>query len=103
MMYLGLTIDFGNLNEEEKRRKKLNQEYEGKGLDQSAYADFWEDFSATNRIQSGKNKRGSSTQQSNQDSSLPSIDARRTSVQPIVNEDDMFLTTVGRQKQAQRL
>lgn len=64
-MYLGLTIDFGNLNEEEKRRKKLNQEYEGKGLDSSAYLEFWEDFSATNKNQTGQKRRNSnSTQQS---------------------------------------
>lgn len=58
MMYLGLTIDFGNLNEEEKKKKKLNKDYEGKGLDQTAYLEFWQDFTATNK------RRNSQAQQS---------------------------------------
>jgi hypothetical protein len=67
MMYLGMTIDFGNLNEEEKRKKKLNREYEGKGLDQTAYLEFWQDFSVKDK------RRNSVAQQSMQDDKLPSI------------------------------
>ena len=67
MMYLGMTIDFGNLNEEEKRKKKLNREYEGKGLDQTAYLEFLQDFSVKDK------RRNSVAQQSMQDDKLPSI------------------------------
>lgn len=41
MKYLGYNMNLHNLNTEEQVIKNLNKEYEGKGLDQSGYLDFW--------------------------------------------------------------
>lgn len=48
MIYLGITLNFdkGKNKEDDRATKKLNKEYEGKGLDQSAYQEFWQDFTA---------------------------------------------------------
>jgi hypothetical protein len=70
----------------------LNKEYEGKGLDQSAYLEFWEDFSLEEK-KPAKRKgsvqaRSSLASTGTEEQKLPSIGNRRSSV-PIV-EDTMF-------------
>lgn len=46
--YLGLETNFDKKKTEEEKVRKLNQEYEGRGLDESRYLEFWQDFNTAN-------------------------------------------------------
>ena len=85
--YLALEVNFGKQETEEEKRKKLNTEYEGRGLDQSRYLEFWQDFNSQNPEFSTDRKT-----KSEMGTTLPSISQRRTSVQEPPQEDSIFQT-----------
>lgn len=61
MLYLGLTSNFDNTNiEDHQKIKLLNKDYEGKGLDESAYLEFWQEFNEANGLKSRQSGRKSS-------------------------------------------
>lgn len=95
--YLGLEENHGKQETEEDKRRKLNSEYEGKGLDQSRYLEFWQDFNTQNPEFSTERKTKSELA-----STLPSISQRRSSVQepPQPSEDAMFTGKAIKIKQA---